>query len=195
MELIEMDDKCKAIAEKAYKYVPQRFKEMTKEELAVILNGIYAMTKGIAKEWKFREPYYKLPVSSECPEISELFAAMQDYKTVAFLEDCRIRLDSAMQSRTDGGFVYVIEFDDGHVKIGRSIDPESRIKNIVGGNQSKMLRQWVSERCGFYGDLERLAHRNFSSHRRGGEFFKVDFDQAVEWVAGEWAKHKIKEVA
>lgn len=192
MQLIKDQEQCLAVAENAYKRIPQFMKEMTKEELAVMLNGVYAMAVNIRKDWKYRQMYCQPLTSSECPQLTEIFMAIQDYKELAFIEDCRMQMESALEKHQAGGFVYVIEFDDGHVKIGRSIDPDSRIKSVVGGNQSVMTRHWISERCDRYGDLEKAAHRHFSGHRKGGEFFEIGYEIAVEWIAGEWAKHKIR---
>lgn len=78
--------------------------------------------------------------------------------------------------------VYVLEFDDGHVKIGYSENPEKRISDVVGGNQADLTRKWVSSPDAKARYFEGAAHKRFSTSRAGGEFFKIQFWDAVEYI-------------
>lgn len=167
-------------------------KAMSKKELQLILHGTVCRVMLIEQEWKNRESFSKQKDKiSECPNITKLFHALEDYRYLSLFDDCKVGVDSKRESSKNLGNVYVIEFDDSSVKIGMSTTPEQRIKSIVGGNQSKKLRDWISPTIDNFQKLEHKAHNHFSIFRLGGEFFSVSFDDAVNWLAGEIAKSKI----
>ncbi|MFZ5783965.1 MAG: GIY-YIG nuclease family protein [Pseudomonadota bacterium] len=67
------------------------------------------------------------------------------------------------------GFTYVAQADSGLVKIGRTMDPEERIKALKGacGSHVRLLRL-------FYFDCERDLHAMFAHCRHQGEWFAFD---------------------
>ncbi|NCC23559.1 MAG: helix-turn-helix domain-containing protein [Alphaproteobacteria bacterium] len=78
--------------------------------------------------------------------------------------------------------VYAIEQRDGMVKIGRSRKPTLRINNIsreIGGG---IIRAWVSMPTSASIAAEISAHDILDSSRVYGEWFNVDFDEAVSAI-------------
>lgn len=180
----------------AEEFFPRVFPDiaaMSKEEMAMMLHGLVCKLMIKESEWKFRKSYVnvEIPADNPCRSIVKLYCALDDYGHLAFFEDCRAQLEAANARNAElGGSVYVAKFADGHIKIGHSVSPERRLRDIAGSNQSTMLCHWISDRIKDAVKLEHRAHRHFAKHRAGGEFFKVDFDEAVAWIAAE----RIKEV-
>ena len=77
------------------------------------------------------------------------------------------------------GFVYVIQTDDGRVKIGRSINPEKRIKSIEWKVKRKVTQSYVSPDFGNYGDIENALLKKFRDEDSEGEWVAHAFDDVV----------------
>ena len=75
-------------------------------------------------------------------------------------------------------FVYIIDFGD-KIKIGRSKNPVTRIRNIETQSGTRSERRWLSPCLSDSNAFERFLHEFFSSHRRIGEYFVCKFDDAV----------------
>lgn len=79
------------------------------------------------------------------------------------------------------GCVYIVKNNQsGKVKIGKSIDPELRIKNIknISGSSTDIL--FVSKPMYGYSELETELHKRYSDDRRIGEWFAIkDIDQLL----------------
>lgn len=175
----------------AFARVPNDLAIMSKEELAVVLHGLACKVACIEAGWDARESFVSshIPAQSECPSITKLFAALEDYRHLSALEDGALRISQVSGKQGSlGGCVYVLEFSDGHIKIGNSINPDERTRSVAGANQSSLRRKWVSQRIFEAYRLEYMAHKHFAGSRAGGEFFKASFDDAVEWI-----KHQIRE--
>lgn len=176
----------RAYAAKIYEKVADDIKGMSREEMAVILHGFACQAKRIELDHPQRSLYAPGPdIASECPSLNSMHRAMADLRHLAFFDECTLVMDRARTRRAGDASVYVIEFSDGHVKIGQSITPEARIKNIAGGNQATLTRQWISAGIRQAVGVETAAHRHFRSQRVGGEFFKVPFDVAVDWITNQ----------
>ena len=76
------------------------------------------------------------------------------------------------------GYVYILDVGD-TVKIGKSINPKTRMASIENEIGKKMLRYFASPDCSNYSDIEKAMHEIFSDHRIDGEWFNVDFDEVV----------------
>lgn len=182
----------------AEEFFPKVFPDiaaMSKEEIAMMLHGLVCKVMLTESEWEHRKSYIKaeIPVDNPCRSILRLYHALEDYKYLATFEDIRIQLDTINARNAElGGSVYVAKFADGHIKIGHSVSPERRLRDIAGGNQSTMLKHWIGDRIKGAVKLEHRAHRHFAKYRAGGEFFKVDFDEAVMWIAAEMGKLQLK---
>lgn len=79
---------------------------------------------------------------------------------------------------SDIGYVYIIETKEG-VKIGSTVDPKTRIKTIVQTSGLLPINIALSERCSNFRQIERSLQTIFSSKRKIGEWFKVDFNEVV----------------
>ena len=77
--------------------------------------------------------------------------------------------------------VYVIEAPHG-CKIGKSANPTRRMRGIETQGGFSATRAWVTLPTKSAGGLERLAHTSLAEFRETGEWFAVDFDQAVNSV-------------
>jgi hypothetical protein len=75
------------------------------------------------------------------------------------------------------GYVYLIEREDGMVKIGVSVSPERRIKEIslLGGFEPK--RQFVYGPLYGFQEIEGMLHKEFADSRVIGEWFSVNIEQ------------------
>jgi len=76
------------------------------------------------------------------------------------------------------GSVYIIEIN-GLVKIGRSQNPSSRIKNIATACGRKIEKTYISPACSNYCEIESSMHSIYKDRRKGGEWFDVPFCEAV----------------
>jgi hypothetical protein len=81
-------------------------------------------------------------------------------------------------------FVYLIRCaSTNYYKIGLSVDPRSRLKQLQGATPSPLhLRLTIPARCG--GFLEQALHAHFRSKRVRGEWFALDLADVAELVAG-----------
>ena len=185
---VDERNQAQRMAEEFYPKVFPDLAAMSKEEMAMLLHGLVCKLTIMESDWKHRKSYVRPEISDDnpCRSILRLYYALDDYAYLATFEDIRIQLDSVNARNAElGGSVYVAEFSDGHIKIGHSIFPERRLRDIAGGNQSKMLRHWISDRVKSAVKLEHRAHRHFAQYRSGGEFFRVDFDEAVTWLKSQ----------
>jgi hypothetical protein len=90
-------------------------------------------------------------------------------------------------SRLVAGHVYIIERDDGMVKIGVSIDPVNRIKNIASIGGFHINRQFISDVVIEHLFIERFLHKKFKNKRCIGEWFEVDFEIVKKtYLSKEW---------
>jgi len=87
-------------------------------------------------------------------------------------------LKKSDQKRDNSGHVYLIKNSRGQVKIGRSIDPDHRIKCIETQNGEMAEEIFISEVVLDYYTMEKYLHRIFSKFDRTGEWFNIDFNEA-----------------
>ena len=78
--------------------------------------------------------------------------------------------------------IYVIERPDGLVKIGRSINRPQRIRSRETQGGFTTERVWISFPGSFEAITENRAHKAMKPNRQIGEWFDVDFDDAVTAV-------------
>jgi len=80
-------------------------------------------------------------------------------------------------------YVYVAEAEDGSVKVGISIRPESRIRSISTASGKKIINQWHSpgfSRNASY--MEARVKEHFKSQNIFGEWFCCGFDEMKEYA-------------
>lgn len=75
---------------------------------------------------------------------------------------------------------YVLEMDNGTVKIGVTQDFDRRIKEIMNGSGMEIFRSYQTEQMNSKTafEVEKAGHKTFADKRKRGEFFKVEFDDA-----------------
>lgn len=81
--------------------------------------------------------------------------------------------------------IYVLENDEGLIKIGITTDFEQRKRSLSGSNGAghKIVREYVSIPTALY-SLERIMHDRFAEYRKpGSEWFEgITFESAVEYL-------------
>lgn len=170
--------------------LPAKVTDMSREQLMVTLLSITEKLIEVNHEWRYRTSYsrsQKFPGVTN-PHIRFLFSTITDYRALALFDDMdAFRCKKYGIRAAKGDHVYVIEFADGHIKIGYSVNPQKRVRTLGSSGPYTMRRFWISNPVKNASKLETLAHRHFKEHRVGGEFFTVAFDQTVEWIASQYA--------
>lgn len=81
--------------------------------------------------------------------------------------------------------IYVLENDEGLIKIGITTDFEQRKRSLSGSNGAghKIVREYVSIPTVLY-SLEHIMHDHFAEYRKpGSEWFEgITFESAVEYL-------------
>ena len=84
-----------------------------------------------------------------------------------------------LAQRGKPGFVYVLEESrTGLYKIGSSKNPKKRAQAINNQRRDKVTLL-VAIQCGDMGELENLAHEQFSQYRQDGEWFLLPKSEVV----------------
>ena len=81
------------------------------------------------------------------------------------------------------GYVYVIENENHKVKIGRSINPEKRIRHIEKISGYKVVNTYITPCLHQYIQLETFLHGHFATNRSIGEWFNINYHDAVSYVS------------
>ncbi len=87
-------------------------------------------------------------------------------------------------------YVYLAEFESGYCKIGVSINPRVRLKNVSNKNQISLKDYVLVE--GYY-ELEKILHKHFKEKRRYSEWFEINFYDLIKFVENLDYKHIYKE--
>lgn len=80
------------------------------------------------------------------------------------------------------GYVYIADKGDGTVKIGCSSKPELRLKAIENEHKFKAVNFHISKKVSDKYGLECQVHNSLSDCSLGNEFFKIQFELAVDMV-------------
>lgn len=89
------------------------------------------------------------------------------------------------KAAADTGFVYIIENGNRKVKIGKSRKPLQRIRTAQTQGGFRAENIFISDRIADYENIETELHRRFREHRFIGEWFAIEFEEAVR------AYHKV----
>lgn len=76
--------------------------------------------------------------------------------------------------------VYIAEFEDGTVKIGVSKNPEARINTLSNQKGCHVKRYAISEMTTNAFQVEHKLHEQFKLSRIKGEYFNLDYLDAVK---------------
>ena len=77
------------------------------------------------------------------------------------------------------GCLYIIKSEEGPVKIGISIDPKERIRALSATSGRGIIQSFISPVLPHSDQLERSLHAHFALARTYGEWFNIEFDDAV----------------
>jgi len=80
------------------------------------------------------------------------------------------------------GYVYAIETDSNHVKIGCSINPLQRIRTIETQSGKASINYWVSYELENWYLIESMVHELLKAKRKIGEYFDVSFNDAITTI-------------
>lgn len=148
---------------------------------------------------KLLQKYPRIPSESildfiGCEYVSEIEVRSNDDSgsitwILLYAKD-KLKLQDRERAETSGKYVYVLTNDayPGLCKIGKAVNPESRINGI---NSAGTVSEWVLRYALPVSDdykVENLVHRHFQEFRRDSdqghsrEFFEVDFETAVKAV-------------
>lgn len=102
-------------------------------------------------------------------------------------------LDKAekISDEENSGNIYIIQKKNKLVKIGISKNPKQRISAIETHNGEKSINIFISEKLKNYMEIEKLMHTYFKEFRVLGEWFNIDFDEAVEIFASVMPKTQV----
>lgn len=78
------------------------------------------------------------------------------------------------------GYVYILEWANNLVKIGRSKNPYKRINTLRTQSPIELKQTYISEEILNYEEVEIKLHKFFSKGRKHGEYFTITFDKAVK---------------
>ena len=91
----------------------------------------------------------------------------------------RIMRGKSSQNAMTGSFVYVIEGESGHHKIGVSRDPIQRMAQLQTGSHVPLKFAYIGVTPGTGYDIEGCAHELLDAHRKEGEWFLVPASIAI----------------
>lgn len=107
-------------------------------------------------------------------------AMISENTTMRILNDALIHI---YRGKGQIGVVYVVEFNNGCVKIGKSLNPTNRIASLTRDSHMfgvERLRVHPSAPTMYYSKLEKMAHKELSSYRyQNTEMFTMPFEDAV----------------
>jgi hypothetical protein len=84
--------------------------------------------------------------------------------------------------------IYVVGAPSGHVKIGITNKPQSRLAALQNGTPEPLRLVFFVHALGRAAeDIEALAHRRLQFWRQSGEWFKCDAETAIKAVMEAWA--------
>lgn len=90
--------------------------------------------------------------------------------------------------RKKKGYVYAVQDESGMIKIGRSINPETRINCIRTQSGKNISQVYISPSCTNYEAKERALHKKFAQYRQSGEWFNVAMCDVVTAIKESFAE-------
>lgn len=76
--------------------------------------------------------------------------------------------------------IYVIEMSNRSIKIGIACDVERRFKQICSSSGMDILKEYHTPKILNAFEIEQKLHRHFKQKKLHGEYFHIDFDDAVQ---------------
>ena len=97
-----------------------------------------------------------------------------------------INLMKAKKFETYFGCVYILEYKNGKIKIGKSSNPVKRLKNLIrhsnvySGKDYSIVKILVSEPHTNYNQNEKILHNFFQDFHLNGEVFNISLNKATK---------------
>ena len=91
-------------------------------------------------------------------------------------------LENVTRPSLKNKYLYVLEFSNGTVKIGITKEKEKRMKAISSASGMDITRSYFTGKIDNVQNLETELHRHFKDKRLNGEFFDINFNEAVAEV-------------
>ena len=91
---------------------------------------------------------------------------------------------SKIKTNLQKAFVYIVQFDNGNLKIGFSSNPTKRLRTLETQSGNLIIKRLLLE---FNLKQEALAqekklHQQFAEFRTYGEYFNIDFDEVAKQI-------------
>lgn len=80
------------------------------------------------------------------------------------------------------GYIYIAEWKNGLVKIGKAKNPEKRLATLRTQSPIEIKQIYISGELPNYHEIEIEVHHYFSEYRKHGEYFDLPFGKAVEYI-------------
>ena len=104
---------------------------------------------------------------------------MNNLTTIQIEIDLGVNSHDESVNKDGKGRVYIIE-SDGCIKIGKTKNITQRINTLRNQSGRKFQRACYTDRCKNYSGIEAKMHKELEEYRTFGEWFNIDFDQALE---------------
>jgi hypothetical protein len=102
---------------------------------------------------------------------------------ITFRPDELFEKPKPRKSASSGSFIYVVQADNGMLKIGVSTNPSARLAQLCTASPFKLSLAYVGAlRCDGYA-IEAAAHETLSRHRLEGEWFNCPPEAAVAAIS------------
>lgn len=134
-------------------------------------------------EWELAEKCLDI-AENEISLVDECICEKNHYAhIVAAIELMKInKLENDVTPSLKNKYLYVLKFTNGTVKIGITKEKDKRMKAISSASGMDIVKSYFTEKIDRVQDLETELHRFFNEKRLKGEFFNLDFDEAVAEV-------------
>lgn len=84
--------------------------------------------------------------------------------------------------------IYIIENENGMIKIGISQEVENRINVLANQGGFKVVNIYSTKPCSNSYELKHYIHEQLNSYRIRGEWFRISFGDAVKQVSKIYAE-------
>lgn len=81
--------------------------------------------------------------------------------------------------------VYLLEFQDGTIKIGVSKEPEKRIKTIINQSGRILKNKYITESISNSFTIESKIKNRYRKNRLNGEYFKLNYEDLKREIIEE----------
>ena len=183
----ELKDSMKELDEKVYRIIDEAFdKERASQALEYYLNGngspLSLIELGISEAIRtqdlniydtLREAY-----GLECyaNKLGNLSLTNFCIDSGLFCQFFKVERSAGKGSK----HLYVIQMSNESVKIGIAYDIKRRYSQIKASSGMEIVKHWESEKTINALVFETALHRKYKDKRLKGEYFNIDYDEAVE---------------